>query len=371
MFYGEDTFVGYFVNTVDRTNDFVEMQYQNGQWNVTYVKSFSEFDFKNVSSVTSTSVPAHPQYVYRNTEARPTIFSKQQDGEWTPSAYLGKKYFESYETFYSEYFTYFNGNDTIIYLGSTQYEWSSGTVYIAEYQKNTSTWKTVKKFNSEDAGLELDIMNQYFTWATSVTWINQDMAFLMAPNFPTNFNETDFPYGGSVVMVYRDSTGEWQMGGRISIDDDDTGEAVRLTYLTRTASDIMILGSVGVDGPYPLKYFLYRYPLCFPQPLNVTCLQDVEVASCNEADPNLLTGAYEYVVDNCGKPMVTIANFTVSNYKATVDLQFERMGFEVGQCTATLLCPIPPVAPPTEAVSAADRVIFNVISLVTFLLVLV
>jgi hypothetical protein len=75
------------------------------------------------------------------------------------------------------------------------------------------TWSIVKRFSAEDFGAKNDLLFYVsYSWAWSLSWLNQDTALVMAHHFPMKLNATDWPYGGSVVLLYRDKNGEWQAG---------------------------------------------------------------------------------------------------------------------------------------------------------------
>jgi hypothetical protein len=107
--------------------------------------------------------------------------------------------------------------------------------------------------------------------------------------------------------------------------------------MTTTKSDIIISGIVGDNAQTSTRYFVYSYPLCFQQPINVTCLNDVEVPSCDQNEVSKLNTTYQRIDDSCGEPMASISSMEISNGKATVALKFERLGLEVGQCVATVV----------------------------------
>jgi hypothetical protein len=134
-------------------------------------------------------------------------------------------------------------------------------------------------------------------------------------------------------------------------------------------SDVDIIVA-GVSTSPPFTANLHILPICFSQPMDITCLSG-NLNNCTNMD--LKTGLYTINNPRCGKVTSNIGGLTVSsNQEVQVEYSFERIGASPTLCKTSFSCPSSLIAPVSAPSKVSEAMIsHHGLSLVSAAMVLV
>eukprot|EP00029_Vermamoeba_vermiformis_P013207 TRINITY_DN811_c0_g1_i1.p1 TRINITY_DN811_c0_g1~~TRINITY_DN811_c0_g1_i1.p1 ORF type:complete len:487 (+),score=67.70 TRINITY_DN811_c0_g1_i1:22-1482(+) len=210
-----------------------------------------------------------------------------------------------------------------------------GVVWI--YVKvGNSTWTNTNTTAAADIGVTSQgYLGQY------VALLDKDTVAIAAP-FDAVSNNRLYD-SGSVFLLTRTSTGSWSYSVKLL---PRLRGPIYGTSLAVSGRDLLIGQcslQVDISSNFNLDCSLHALPLCFQQPINVTC-NDVTFDTCTTYPD--LSAVQMFTVNNplCGTTTSTLDRVQFSGTSLVVDMTFARDYVASATCNITLTCPEAPVA---------------------------
>jgi hypothetical protein len=217
----------------------------------------------------------------------------------------------------------FNGVDTLVYsLPMNTEDGVAGIVFI--HTKINGQWIR-QKFNGANLGYRpLGIIGYTTIFA------NPNTLFVSAGAE----GYTGSISGGKVLMLTRNAEGLWEP----SIDLIGNGGLVGLGF---GINDYDIVAGSVTSTDLGISIRFLSGPLCFTQPINVTC-SNQQVNDCSDVE---ITELYTVNNPQCGAITANLNGFSLVNNQAiSAEFTFTRGYGADFSCNATVTCPAPPVA---------------------------
>ncbi len=240
------------------------------------------------------------------------------------------------------------GDDTVVLTNHLSASDPQGTVWI--YVKvNNVTWTNVNTTTATDIGV------------TTVGYFGQSVALLDQNNIAVSapFDGIDnarFYDSGSVFLLTRSGSGSWSYSARLR---PLLRGPVYGSSLATSGRDLLIgqcALQTDVNAKLKVDCSFHPLPLCFQEPINVTC-NDVTFDTCTTFPS--LSGLEMFTVNNplCGTTASNLDRVQFSGASLVVDMTFTRNYVAPATCNITLTCPSAPVvrAPDGSVVPVAPQ----------------
>lgn len=236
----------------------------------------------------------------------------------------------------------FNGMDTVIVtypMFVVQADSTYGVAFL--YTKNNGVW-------SEEPLRVLDLgYRPVGLLGTTTIFIDANTLLVSVALDGYGGGGGALGNAGKILMLTRNSTGNWQP----SLDLVG-GSGLFGLGLSVSDRDVIVASLTSYNGN---GYFfdLYSGPLCFTEPINVTCHEE----QVNECSQVLFSELYTVNNPQCGAVSATMDSFSLVNNQAVqVQYSFSKGFGPSVTCNATVTCPAPPVAPVSNVVAAPTKV---------------